>query len=104
MILPVEKEMKLTDSQFDELMKNYDSVLDEYAKNLIEDYLAFYLAKGYEFSAIFENKLEVIAYTAISLLEGSMKNLYNLDKVKKKLEENYKLRITNDDRLTIEEV
>ena len=104
MILPVEKEMELTDNQFDELMKDYDNALDEYAKDMLEDYLAFYLAKGYELSAIFENKLDIITYTAISLLEGAMKNLYNLDVVKKKLEENYKLRITNDDRLNIERI
>ena len=104
MILPIEKEMELTDSQFDELMKDYDNALDEYIKNMMEDFLVFYLGKGYEMSTLFENELSVIAYSAVSLIEGARKNCYDLDEVKKKLEEEFHLKITNDKKLAIEEL
>lgn len=104
MVLPATKEMELTDDQFEELMLGFDNTLDQYIKTMLEDYLAFYLAKGYELSALFENKLDVIAYTAVSLLEGSRKGLYDLNVVKKKLEKNYQLKITDESRTTIEEI
>ena len=104
MILPATKEMELTDDQFEELMLGFDNALDQYIKTMLEDYLAFYLSKSYELSALFENKLDVIAYTAISLLEGSRSALYDLNIVKEKLEKNYRLKITDDSRTTMEEL
>lgn len=104
MVLPAKKVEELSDDEFEELMKNFDDELDKYIKNMIEEYLTFFLSKGYRLSSIFENKLDVISYSAVSLLEGSRKNLYNLEEVKKKLEEKYKLKITDDTKTIIEEM
>ena len=43
-------------------------------------------SKGYRLSSIFENKLDVISYSAVSLSEGSRKNLYNLEEVRRKIQ------------------
>ena len=102
MILPVEEEMKLTDDQFEKLMKNFDDELDKYIKNMQEDFLSFYLATGFKLSSIFQNKLDIQLKTAISLLDGS--SLYDIEEVKRKLKEDYKLEITDDDKTTIEEL
>ena len=104
MILPVEEEMKLTDEEFEELMKNFDEELDKYTRDMIEKYVAFYLARGYHLSSLFQNKLDINIKTAILLLESLKNRLYDIEKIKKILEDNYGLKITDDDRTLIEEI
>ncbi len=55
MVLPAKKVEELSDDEFEELMKNFDDELDKYIKNMIEEYLTFFLAKEYRLSSIFEN-------------------------------------------------
>ncbi len=104
MILSKEEGENLSDEDFNKLMDGFEEDLDRYIKDMLENYLAYYLATGYKMSALSENKLEVLSYTAVSLLEGSRKSLYDLNEIKKRLEENYKLRISDDSRTTIEEI
>lgn len=103
MLLSKEEE-NLSDEDFDKLMNRFEEDLDRYVKDMLENYLAYYIATGYKMSAISENKLEVLSRTAITLLNGSREKLYDLNVVKKKLEKNYGLKITDDDRTAIEEI
>lgn len=104
MLLSKEEEENLSDEDFDKLMDGFEEDLDRYIKDMLENYLAYYIVTGYKMSAISENKLEVLSRTAITLLNGSREKLYDLNVVKKKLEKNYGLKITDDDRTAIEEI
>ena len=104
MLLSKEEEENLSDEDFDKLMDGFEEDLDGYIKDMLESYLAYYIATGYKMSAISENKLEVLFRTAITLLNGSREKLYDLNQVKKILEEKYKLKIIDESRTTIEEI
>lgn len=104
MLLSKQEEENLSDEDFEKLMERFEEDLDRYIKDMLENYLAYYIATGYRLSAISENKLEVLFRTATTLLNGSREKLYDLNVVKKKLEENYKLKIVNDTKTTIVEL
>ena len=104
MLLSKEEEENLSDEDFDKLMDGFEEDLDRYIKDMLENYLAYYIVTGYKMSAISENKLEVLSRTAITLLNGSREKLYDLNQVKKILEEKYKLKIIDESRTTIEEI
>ncbi len=103
MVLTTEEEMSLSDEEFNILMEKFEEELDIYVKGMLEGYITHYIGVGYKMSCITENTLETVAITALALLSGSNK-LYDLNCIKKRLEEEYKLQIVNDEKLTIKEI
>lgn len=104
MILPKEKVINLSDDEYEELTRDFNNEIDKYIKNMAQEYAAFYVAMGYKMSAISENKLSVITYSAISSLDGTTNRLCDLEEVKKILENKYRLKVVDDTTTAIEEM
>ena len=104
MIVPKEIASKLTDEEYEEMTEEFNIELDKYIKHMTEEYVAYYLNLGYKLSAISENKLNTIAYSAVDSLSGAMNKLYDINEIKKILETKYKLRVVDDEKTTIEEI
>ncbi len=104
LIVPREVASKLTDEEYEEMTEDFNNELDKYIKSMTEEYVAYYLYLGYKLSAIAENKLNTIAYSAADSLSGTVNRLYDLNEIKKILETKYKLRVVDDETTTIEEI
>ena len=104
MIVPREVASKLTDEEYEEMTEEFNNELDKYIKSMTEEYVAYYLYLGYKLSAISENKLNTIAYSAADSLSGTVNRIYDINEIKKILESKYKLRVVDDEKTTIEEI
>ena len=102
MLLSTEEEINLSDETFDTIMENFENKLDIYIKNMLEDYISYYISIGFRMSSITKNKLDVLANTAVSFLNGDVMKLYDLQAVKEKLEYDYNLRIIDNNITDLE--
>lgn len=102
MLLSTEEEINLSDETFDTIMENFENKLDIYIKNMLEDYISYYISIGFRMSSITKNKLDVLANTAVSFLNGDVMKLYDLQAVKEKLEDDYNLRIIDNNITDLE--
>ena len=83
MIVPKDVASKLTDEEYEDMTEEFNNELDKYIKSMTEDYVAYYINLGYKLSALSENRLKVISYSAIDSLSGAMNMLCDINMVKK---------------------
>ena len=87
----------ITDEEFLNIILPFENVLKEYfIKNIVYEFVAFYLSKGYEMSALWECTIEQQVNSALTrftdpLLDG----IFNYDKLDKILKDKYKLKIVD---------
>lgn len=94
---------KLSDDEFENLVKPYNNLLSQYINNnILYEFVAFYIAKGYELNALFEDDLTSHVYSAIEHLSAvEFKKSYDYDKLKKVLQNKYFLEVINDSPLQV---
>lgn len=94
----------IPDDEFLELVEPHNVAISEYInKNILYEFVAFYIAKGYELNALWEENLTSHVNSAIEHLSAvEFKNSYDYDKLKKVLEEQYSLIVVNDSPLQVE--
>lgn len=94
----------IPDDEFVKLVEPHNIALAEYIKeNILYDFVAFYIAKGYELDALWEGNLTAHVNSAIEHLSAiEFKNLYDYNLLKKVLEEKYNLIVVNDKPLQVE--
>lgn len=85
----------ITDEEFLNIILPFENVLEEYfIKNIIYEFVAFYLAKGYEMSALWECSLQHQINSAIETLAGiRIKNKFDNNKLYKILKNKYYIKI-----------
>lgn len=102
----IRNDFDISDEDFDKMNKPFEKAIGNYVKNnFIDEYMAFYIASGYNMSALFEGSLGGVFNAAIddlcSIHYGSKEDIV---KLKQLLEQKYNLRLTSDTRLEIEEI
>ena len=85
----------ITDEEFLNIILPFENVLEEYfINNIIYEFVAFYLAKGYEMSALWECRLQHQINSAIETLAGiRIKGNFDYNKLNKILKDNYSIKI-----------
>jgi len=85
----------ITDEEFLNIIVPFENVLEDYfIKNIIYEFVAFYLAKGYEISALWECPLQHQINSAIETLAGiRIKDKFDNNKLNKILKDKYSIKI-----------
>ena len=85
----------ITDEEFLNIIVPFENVLEEYfINNIIYEFVAFYLAKGYEMSALWECPLQHQINSAIETLAGiRIKNNFDNNKLNKIFKDKYSIKI-----------
>ena len=85
----------ITDEEFLNIIVPFENVLEEYfIKNIVYEFVAFYLAKGYEMSSLWECSLQYQINSAIETLSGiRIKDKFDNNKLNKILKEKYSIKI-----------
>ena len=85
----------ITDEEFLNIILPFENVLEDYfIKNIVYEFVAFYLAKGYEMSALWECPLQHQINSAIETLSGiRIKDKFDNNKLNKTLKDNYSIKI-----------
>lgn len=87
----------VTDEEFENIIIPFENEIDKYIDSIIYDYVAFYLAKGYELSALWECPLRNQINSALCRFNDvSVQNEFNYKKLYKILEKKYSLKIIDD--------
>lgn len=95
----------LSDEEFLEISKPFDEAVDQFMENIIYDYVAFYLAKGYEYSALWECPLRNQINSALAqFAESYMTKDFDIEKLNKLLNTKYNLKIVNTETSEIVEL
>lgn len=61
---------KLTDEEFLNIIKFHSEQVKDYLENELYEYIAFYIAKGLEYNAIFDDNFERIVNTAMESFDS----------------------------------
>ena len=106
MIRTREELMKLNDEEFAELFKDFDKEIKRFVtKEILNQFLAYYIHCGYKMNTLSDDSLDVRINTGIEEMESYLYSKYcNKNIIKKILENDYKLKITNEDPLEIKEI
>ena len=85
----------ITDEEFLNIIVPFENVLEEYfIDNIVYEFVAFYLAKGYEMSALWECPLQHQINSAIETLAGiRIKDKFDINKLNKILKDKYSIKI-----------
>ena len=85
----------ITDEEFLNIILTFENVLKEYfIKNIVYEFVAFYLAKGYEMSSLWECPLQHQINSALETLSGiRIKNKFDNNKLDKILKDKYSIKI-----------
>ena len=85
----------ITDEEFFNIILPFENVLEEYfINNIIYEFVAFYLTKGYEMNALWECPLQHQINSAIETLAGiRIKNKFDNNKLYKILKNKYYIKI-----------
>lgn len=85
----------ITDEEFLNIILPFENVLeDHFIKNIIYEFVAFYLAKGYEMSSLWECSLQHQINSAIEILAGiRIKDKFDYNKLYKLLKDKYSIKI-----------
>lgn len=87
----------ITDEEFLNIILQFENVLEEYfINNIVYEFVAFYLAKGYEMSALWECPLQHQINSAIETLAGiRIKDKFDNSKLNKILKDKYSIKIVD---------
>ncbi len=96
---------ELSDEEFLNIIKFHGEQIKYYLEKEIYDFIAFYIVKGIECNAIFDNDLERIINTAMESFD-SFQFRDNIDKeiIKKLLKNQYNLKVIKDYPLNIQQI
>ena len=85
----------ITNEEFLNIILSFENVLEEYfINNIVYEFVAFYLSKGYEMSALWECPLQHQINSAIETLSGiRIKDKFDNNKLNKTLKDIYSIKI-----------
>lgn len=96
---------KMSDDEFDSIVKPFDDKLTEYVENnILHQYVAYYIATAYKMDALWDNKFNLTVYSALDQLAQFTDKNCDMDKIKFILKNEYKLKVVSDDPTNIEEI
>lgn len=100
------KELKdITDDEFNKIIKPFDKEVNKYiAKNIVNQFVAYYIATGYKFNALWDSNFKLTVDQATNEFAQFIDDGYDLNKIKSMLEKEYGLRVISDKPFRIEEI
>ena len=105
MIRKNEELRDITDDEFNSIVAPFDNKIYEHiSKNILDEFIAYFISTGYEMNALWDGKLDLTIGGAIEMLAQMDNSKCDVNKIKSILEEKYKLKITSDIPLEIEEL
>ena len=89
----------VTDEEFEKLVLPHNDMIDKYLAEISYEYVAFYLATGYDLSALWEGTLKTHVNSALQVFCDSQNILdqFDYEKLKKILRDKYNLEIISTD-------
>ncbi len=88
---------ELSDEQFLNTIKFHSELIKEYLENVLYGFIAFYIAKGIETDALFDNNFERIVNTSLEYFDSyQFRNSIDYKKVKNLLVSKYNIKIINN--------
>lgn len=96
----------ITDEEYENIVIPFEESIDKYIRdNIIDDFVAFYIATGYKQEALWDDNLKIMYNSAVEdLCSASNVKIHNYKKLGKILENKYGLRIINENPLELEEI
>lgn len=97
---------ELTDDEFEKLIIPFDKNIDAYIQEyILYDFIAFYIASGWEREVLSQNDLKTECNTATDVL-SNVSNIkeYDFEKLKKLLEVRFSLKIISESPLELEKI
>ena len=102
----IRSDFDISEEDYDKISIPFGNALDEYLRdNFIYDWMAFYVAKGYQMGALFEGTLSGVFNAAIdSVCDNKFGSAEDIERLKAILKDKYNLLLTSDTHLEIEEI
>ena len=105
MIRKNEDLVKMSDNEFDNIVKPLNKKIDEYIKdNILYQYVTYYISTAYKMDALWDSKFNLNVYEAIDKLAQLTDKDCDMDKIKLILENESKLKVVSDEPTNIEEI
>lgn len=102
----IRSDFDISDEEFDKVSKPFVDEIKKYIRdNIIYEYMAFYIAAGYNKDALFKGTLSGVFNAALDdLCELDFGSSADVAILKSILQEKYNLLLTSDTNLEIEEI
>lgn len=102
----IRSDFDISDEEFDKVSKPFVDEIKKYIRdNIIYEYMAFYIATGYNKDALFKGTLSGVFNAALDdLCELDFGSSADIKKLKSILQEKYDLLLTSDTNLEIEKI
>lgn len=95
----------ITDEEFDNIVCPFDDEMRDYVKNnILNQYVAFYIAEGYRKSAIWECSMDAMVATAIEMLSQYTYKDCDYNKIKELLKVEYDLEVINEKPVQVKDL
>lgn len=105
MIRLSEELSNINESDFNAIIEPFYRYMDKYLNgNFISEYVAHFIAKKYEFNALWNETLIGVVEEAIESLAAIETRKCNINEIKSILENKYNLKVLNDNNLDLEEI
>lgn len=83
----------MSDEEFLNIIKFHSEQVKDYLENELYEYIAFYIAKGLEYNAIFDDNFERIVNTAMESFDSfQFRNKIDYERIKSILKNKYHLK------------
>lgn len=101
-----EKELRtITDDEFNDIIRPFDKKVDEHiTNNVINQFVAYYIATGYNCDAIYNGKFIHTVEQATNELAQYTSDNCDIEKIKDILINQYGLKVVNDNPIEIIEI
>ncbi len=102
----IRSDFDISEEDYDKISIPFGNALDEYLRdNFIYDWMAFYIARGYQMDALFKGTLSGVFNAAIdSVCDIKFGSTEDIERLKAILKDKYNLLLTSDTHLEIEEI
>lgn len=94
----------ISDYDFNKIVVPFNNEITNYLNNRINDYVAYYIATGFNMDALWDSKFNLICNDAIETLSQIDSNSYDIDKVKMIIEDKYNLKVMQDKPIAIKQL
>lgn len=86
-------------------IRPFDKEVNEYiSKNIINQFVAYYIATGYNFNALWNSDFKLTVDQSTNEFMQFIDDGYDLNKIRLLLEKEYGLRVISDKPFSIEEI
>ena len=95
----------ISEEVFLNIIKFHSEQVKDYLEKELYNFIAFYIAKGIEYNAIFDNDFDRIINTALETFDSfQFRNSINKNRVKKLLKNDFSIKIVSENPIIVEKI